>query len=243
MSDPEFLSQLHSLLQSSHRSTLPDPESLIAHPKEYPRFPRISLPETTPPSNTLFDSFTRRSSAKFPQEGSLTLDEISTLCSAVRTQPRSGTKRRTYPSGGGLLPIEFYILAFNVSTLERKAYHYNAVLHALEELWPLSDTASREIFRQTTDTDSDFCAAHLILTARWRQSSAKYDNFAYILSLLEAGHAAQNILLAGAALSLAVRPLALFNFSYVSELLDLNPRLEQPSYSIAISSLPKGREI
>ena len=173
---------------------------------------------------SLSDKDTQRSS------GTFSLQSISSLLGnavAARTHGKRG-----YPSGGGLNPIEIYF----VGTLEGekfpKAYHFSPGNHVLEELWEISE----EVFDTIIASEGTVSGTHLLLfTARWAQSSQKYGGFAYYLSLLEAGHLAQNVLLCATALDIPARTIGGFNDRAATALLDLPLTEENPLYVITLA--------
>ena len=83
------------------------------------------------------------------------------------------------------------------------------------------------------DTGLRTCGA-LIFTAVWERTASKYGDFSYILSLLEAGHMAQNILLIATALGVCARPIGGFNDAAVKETLDIDNWEEQTVYTVAL---------
>jgi SagB-type dehydrogenase family enzyme len=114
---------------------------------------------------------------------------------------------RAWPSAGGLYPIDTYIAARDVAELESALYHYNPIRNSLERL-PSRDV--REIMRDGY-FDQDFAnvaAAALFLVACFSRTVAKYGERGYRLALLDAGHAAQNILLSATQLGIAAIAIA-----------------------------------
>ena len=87
----------------------------------------------------------------------------------------------------------------------------------------------------TSSAESTSSASGAITVGVFERSSAKYGNLAYIHSLLEAGHMAQNVLLISQALGLRSRPIAGFDDDAVLKLLDIETSTERPVYAIAIS--------
>jgi SagB-type dehydrogenase family enzyme len=78
-----------------------------------------------------------------------------------------------------------------------------------------------------------------VLTAVVERALAKYCDRGYRYLLLEAGHAAQNLELAAAALSLGACDLGGFVDHDITELLDLDGDEEIPLHSVAVG-LPAG---
>lgn len=105
---------------------------------------------------------------------------------------------RSYPSGGGLYPIEIYVVALNVTGLPQGVSHYNPRAHVLEIV--RAELAPAE-FRSalTSPAENEGAAAAIVLTSVLQRSTAKYGARGYRFALLEAGHCGQNICLAAAA--------------------------------------------
>ena len=109
------------------------------HHKEYPRFPKISLPAYPLPLGELDKAFEdRRSAREYNINQSLTLDELNTLLyysAGVKPSADYDTEvRRHYPSGGALYPLEMYLLIQRVVGIGPGIYHYNVKKHTLENL-------------------------------------------------------------------------------------------------------------
>ncbi len=230
-----FIAKLHAHLQTSARTQAYE-KSPMRH-KEYPRFPRHALPEPDFAQTSFADVLFGRSSARPFSPGTISKDA---LASALRSVGMRGKHDlRTYPSGGGLFPIETYVLAFAVEGLPRRVFHYHPTAHALEEMWdldthtPLSFLSSKEDHPAGNLTD---IAALIVLTSAWQRTTQKYGDFGYPLALLEAGHMGQNMLLAAHATHLAARPFGRIKGEALSSLLDLDPNHEQSVYTIGLSS-------
>jgi SagB-type dehydrogenase family enzyme len=110
---------------------------------------------------------------------------------------------KTAPSGGARHPIEVYVLARRVRSLDPGIYHYASADHALERL---SAAEKLPAFDEILPTQSWYrdAAALVLFTAvfertRWRYRSPR----AYRAVLLEAGHVCQNFCLTATWLGLA----------------------------------------
>ncbi len=114
---------------------------------------------------------------------------------------------RAWPSAGGLYPIDTYIAARDVTDLEPALYHYNPVRNSLERL------PARQVDMILRDGffDQDFvnaAAAAVLLVACFSRTVAKYGERGYRLALLDAGHAAQNVLLSATQVGIAAVAMA-----------------------------------
>lgn len=91
------------------------------------------------------------------------------------------------PSGGGLYPLELYLLARRAEGVEPGVYHYAAVAHGLEQLRevlvprPLSDYL---FMGQHYATDA---AAVVVIAAEVEHTLVKYGDRGYRYVLFEAG--------------------------------------------------------
>lgn len=174
---------------------------------------------------SLEEAIARRRSVREFTEESLSREEISQLLWAAQgiTDPRG---LRSAPSAGALYPLELY-----VATSEG-AYHYLPRGHALQvvgeedrrpDLWEagLKQGALQE------------APAIFVVTAVYQRTEAKYGERAERYVKLEAGHAAQNILLQAMALRLGAVPIGAFYDDQVQSALALHAD-HQPLYLIPV---------
>jgi len=166
----------------------------------------------------------RRSVREFAGE-ELTLEEIAQLLWATQgtTVAWGG---RTAPSAGALYPLEVYVATAG------GLYHYvpqghKAIIESRadlrDELWRagLSQNAIRE------------APAVFVITAVYARTEKKYGERAERYVKLEAGHAAQNLLLQAVALGLGGVPIGAFYDDQVQGALSL-PSDHEPLYLIPI---------
>ena len=238
----EETKSFYELTKVHEPPTLPSGGSPITHTqifyKEYPRFETVELPLPVQSGSTLDDCFARRSSERTFTEEALTLHDISAVmrsCRVIDTERLP--ERRTYPSAGARFPIEAYLLAFRVEGLDTGCYHLKVRTNELEVLWP-ADLAAR-----ADEIVSPFVsepAAAIVLTSVISRAEIKYGHKAYPFSLLEAGHMAQNMILAGAANKIGGCPVGGFVDDTIAELLDLTSD-EIPLYVIALGKTDRQR--
>ncbi len=232
-----FIPHLHSDLRTARetrRGATATPESVPrgVH-KTYPRMEQIKLPSPEKLSLSLTEALEQRTShLGVGKSGVLSMDILSTLLGNA-LKKRDSSLHRNYPSGGGLYPIETYIITNTLNESIPSVFHYNPTLHVLEKLWAIPEEIPlKELIVQK---DIPPFSTIIIFTSVWKRSSAKYGDFTYMLALLEAGHMSENLLLVSTALGLHSRPVAGFDDSMINKLLDLDPLLEQPIYSVIIS--------
>jgi len=174
---------------------------------------------------SLEEALTRRRSIREFTEEELTSAEISGLLWAGQgiTAPRGF---HTAPSAGALYPLELYV------AMGEGVYHYLPQRHRLAVLLPedmrlglweagLKQDALRE------------APGIMVIAAVYARTEAKYGLRAGRYFRLEAGHAAQNILLQATALDLGAVPIGAFYDQKVQEALAL-PSDHEPLYLIPV---------
>jgi SagB-type dehydrogenase family enzyme len=129
---------------------------------------------------------------------------------------------RPYPSGGGLYPIDTYVVAYNVVHLERGIYHYNPRKHTLSELNNHYSLEQLEVAMPTLKKEIASCSFLIILSSEMSKMSFKYQERAYRFALLECGHISQNLLLCATALDIKSFPVGAFLDDEVNSVLNLD---------------------
>ena len=113
--------------------------------------------------------------------------------------------KKNTPSGGGLHPLECYLIVQHVEGLAPGLYHYQSVAHALEPLpvppGRIWDAAGlREFVQDMLAQQHWFADAHVValLSPRYERTFWKYRQHAkgYRVVALEAGHVSQTLYLA-----------------------------------------------
>jgi SagB-type dehydrogenase family enzyme len=145
---------------------------------------------------------------------------------------RGREKGRNYPSAGALYPVETYILLASSEDMLSGVFHYNPTSHTLEKLWNFSGPI--DLAEIVGGPEKFGVSALIVLTSVWARSAMKYGDYAYVLSLLEAGHMSENILLVGSALSCSMRPIVAFDEEQIARLLDLDESEEQIIQTVMI---------
>jgi nitroreductase len=190
----------------------------------------------------------RRSIRNFGKNG-LTLDEVSHLLWAAQgvTDDRG---HRTAPSALASYPLQVYILAGNVSGLPSGVYHYSPMGHNLtviaqgnvDEYYNATSgfedwiKTAPAIFVITGDLNgiNQMPGARMARNQTSRNQMPKQDLSRWVY--IEAGAAAENLLLEVVSLDLASTYTAGFNVNKTEELLGL------PSGEVPIGVLPVGRK-
>ncbi|AMV00669.1 putative peptide maturation dehydrogenase [Xanthomonas citri] len=133
--------------------------------------------------------------------------------------------KKNVPSGGGLHPIEAYLLVRNVQDLESGVYHYRADSHALERVSGLA--CSDDFVMQAVGQQHWFADAHVLvaLVPRFDRTFWKYRQHAkgYRVVALEAGHLSQTLYLAATDLGLGAFITGAVNEKHLERALGLDP--------------------
>ncbi len=147
---------------------------------------------------------------------------------------------RPVPSGGGLYPLELYVLSQRVHQLDGGVYHYVPLGHRLEVVFSnaLPSHLTSEMFLGQPYLVN--AAAIIVITAVVQRSFWKYEDRGYRYILLEAGHAAQNINLCTEGLGLASLNLGGFFDEDVMALLRLDRDREIVLYGVALGKPATG---
>lgn len=172
--------------------------------KTYRLLPRINLPAAEALPTPLSTALADRISVRDFRREQVSLQTLSNLlhhafaCNreAESVRFRDITLRfRSYPSGGGLYPVEIYPVLLNVANAPLAVTHYDPVNHRLSVI---RDSLDLDEFGKAFLGDNRIVktAAFLIVfTCIFERTTVKYGDRGYRLCLLEAGHAAQNVCL------------------------------------------------
>lgn len=192
----------------------------------------VDLPVVALPSTSLRRAIAGRASSLPEHRRPVPLDELAALLvSAYGTRTRDpGLLRRPVPSGGALYPLELYVLPLAVPRLDASAFHYDPFRHRLERLRPLGDVAAALVDPAVASR----AAAVIAITGMVWRARFKYGARGYRFALLEAGHVAQNMALAAAALGVGCLPLGGFFDRDVDRLVGADGLDETTLYLLAI---------
>lgn len=134
------------------------------------------------------------------------MERVFSAQSHVRVSDDTVFLKKTSPSGGGLHPIEAYLIVQNVEAVAPGLYHYHSVAHALEPL-PASYRPLQELAMAAVAEQHWFANAHVmvLLAPRYDRSFWKYRNHAkaHRAIILEAGHLSQTLYLSATEAGLA----------------------------------------
>jgi SagB-type dehydrogenase family enzyme len=214
--------------------------------KELPEARTVALPRPPALTSTLSEAIRGRCSCRRFQDEAISLDALAGVLYWTYGKLGQSTPNgiemldRPVPSGGGLYPLELYVIASRVAALEPAIYHYNAFCHLLECVreGAMPQHLLSEVFmHQPYVAEGAFV---LIITGIFERSFWKYEDRGYRYMLFEAGHAAQNCNLSAAALGLGSVNLGGFFDADLISFLNLEAEEECPLYAIAVGQPEPG---
>ncbi len=171
----------------------------------YESYPAISLPMPTRLDANLSDVIAARATARDLSPRSLSMEDLSTLlfCAygETRDETASGFPRRfrVIPSGGAMYPLEIYVHATRIDGLKNGIYHYAPTGHLLHSL--VEGDSTRRLSAALVQGRLALESSLLVfVTAIIERAEFKYGERAYRFALIEAGHLAQNFVLAAHAI-------------------------------------------
>jgi SagB-type dehydrogenase family enzyme len=200
-------------------------------------------------SGSLQEAFERRRSVRNLSEEALGEQVLGGILRPVcerRSEEGIGASagHRPFPSAGGLFPTEVYVLrrvgmrgddSFSLYHVDAREKHLSEIRHSIAR-----DRVSACLGGGRPGRIPGFGAA-IFLTSVFARSTGKYGTRGYRFALLEAGHAAQNILLACAAIDLPCYCYGGYLDNEASELLNIDGVEEAPVHCIlcGVSSDPE----
>lgn len=199
----------------------------------------VELPQPQPGSVPFGECICSRQSCRSFTGGGITTQDLSNILFAGygitgKAELQGEFLERPVPSGGGLYPLELYIIVQTMNGLESGIYHYVPLGHFLETIQevklPTLLTSELYLGQPYLTTASII----IVMTAIVERSMWKYEDRGYRYILFEAGHVAQNLNLAATSLELGSLNLGGFFDEDVKKLLKLDGEFEIPLYSVAI---------
>lgn len=188
--------------------------------------------DTAPPSSpmedgmSLVDALRNRKSVRSYTERELSGEQVSLLFWAAQGVTREASGFRTAPSAGATYPLELYVLEDGIlSHYLPESNSVKAVGRGLDERQLAADAGGQSFIGQA--------AAVFIVAADFERTQRKYGARGERYVYMEAGHAAQNLLLEATALGLGAVPVGAFDDEAVSRTLGLSPEL-RPLYIIPV---------
>lgn len=167
----------------------------------------------------------RRGSVRAFAEKSVSYETLSALLGWAKCAVDSGG-HRPYPSGGGLYPIETFVVplrAGGVETLGNAVYRVLAKSRQLEFVANVAPAEVLEALSRPPLVLQRPPAFALAYAASFERVIPKYRHRGYRTALIEAGAIIQQVDLCAKALGLATVPWAWFDEYELSRLLEINP--------------------
>jgi SagB-type dehydrogenase family enzyme len=191
--------------------------------KTYPDAPKIKLPAPSfSDGKPLWEILRSRRSRREFIDRALSLEELSILLWAAQgvSGRQNGFYLRTAPSAGALYPVETYILVNSVDGLEPGIYHYGVLNHEVELL--KQGAPGKAAARAAMDQEMiEKAGAVFFWSAVFDRCKYKYGQRAYRYVYLDAGHIAQNLILAAEALGLGACPAAAYYDDEIDDILGI----------------------
>jgi SagB-type dehydrogenase family enzyme len=206
--------------------------------KRYPGAPRMALPRPKLLSASFESLIRERHSERMFSRTRISLPELAKLlelgCGVTKDQE---VPRRAAPSPGGLYAVETYPIALSVDSIAPGVYHYVPLNHALELVRPVPGIDIMKGFLPPDLFDAGPTLA-LAFSVVFPRVQTKYLERGYRFALLEAGHIAQNVLLAATALHLNSVPVGGFWDEPFNDLMGFEGTSEAVVYSILLGHVP-----
>ena len=139
---------------------------------------------------------------------------------------------RTVPSAGKKYPLELYVILFKALDMCKSGvYHYNVEMHTLEPL--ILKEFTEDNIKEFTPVKWLYNAHGMIcITGDLFKMVSRYGDRGYRYVLLEAGHVAQNVLLAGVERKVSIVPIGGVNEREIEASIGLNNGEEKVLYTL-----------
>ncbi len=193
---------------------------------------RIDLPKArTEGTVSLERTLLLRRSVRQYSRATVTLAEAAQLLWAAQGVTGRGGYR-TAPSAGALYPLETFLCAGRVDALPPGVYKYRHGSHDLIRLAEgdlrsrLASAALGQAWVREAPLTIALAAVFRRITGRYQQRGVRY-------AWMEAGHAAQNVMLQAVALGLGGVPVGAFDDGAVQKILRMTAE-EEPLYLIPV---------
>ncbi len=163
---------------------------------------------------SLEETLTKRRSIRSFTSAKLSWEEIGQLLWAAQGITERSDGLRTAPSAGALYPLEMYVI------MEEGVYHYQPQDHQLQckRENDVRGRLSQAALGQESVKDAPVV---FVIAGVFERTTWKYGERGERYVYMEAGHAAQNLLLQATALGLGAVPVGAFHDEQVEKLLRL----------------------
>jgi SagB-type dehydrogenase family enzyme len=176
----------------------------------------------------------RRSGREYADEP-LTRRELGQLLWAAQgiTSDEGG---RTAPSAGALYPLELFAVTRDVEGVDPGVWRYQPEEHALSPVREGDRTTALRAASLDQSSVGD-APASIVIAGVQERTEVKYGERSERYVILEAGHAAQNLVLQATTLGLAAVTIGAFDDAEVQQVLDLATD-EDPLYVVPVGRPP-----
>lgn len=184
---------------------------------------------------SLEEALLRRRSARSYAALPVTLEDASQLLWAAQGVTDGARGYRSAPSAGALYPLEVYLVAERVTGLRTGVYRYVPRTHALAAVSAIG--VRSELHRAALSQAAVGAApAALVVAGVFERTTVKYGERGRQYVYLEAGHAAQNVLLQAVALGLGAVVIGAFDDAAVQRAVGARAD-ERPIYVIPFGEM------
>lgn len=184
------------------------------------------LVELNTPLNTQYKNLQkifvkRKSNRKY--EKLVSYQELCNLL--VSTYQIDENGKRNLASGGGIYPVELFILNSKINEIPKGIFYYNLYLKRLELIQEMSEESISELVKNTfisnlkQDMEYHKASAFVFPIALINKASFKYGDLAIKLALMDGGAITQNLYLSAACINLKVSACAGFVENPIKEIL------------------------
>jgi len=204
--------------------------------KSYSTFTPISLPKIEGSFlRTILAN--RRSSTKYFHNVEWTMSKLSHVLKCgygiqdcLPCEQRE--ECRMVPSAGKRYPLEIYVFIFKtIESLQPGIYHYGTREHILEPVMKMV-FCQEDISAMCQQTFLFKSSGMICITGVFARSVNKYGSRGYRFALLEAGHVAQNMILAGTEKGINLLPVGGTNEDVIEDMIGLGTLNEKVIYTL-----------
>jgi SagB-type dehydrogenase family enzyme len=214
--------------------------------KEYPSRPFAKLNDQGSEQSDFQDLLKDRRSVREFTGRALSKHDVAKLILSVYGVTRTIQQRRkevpfhSVPSAGALYPLELYLIVRKVNDLDQGIYHYNARCGTLEALdCGALDLLHSSVFEQECVLHA---AAIIVISAVFARTIEKYGARGYRFALMEAGIAAEHVVLQSADLGIATLMVGGFWDDMLNFLLGLDDEKESALLVVACGYSEKSKK-
>ena len=196
--------------------------------RESPLPPPLRLPDPRRSGGlSLLDAINSRHSSRTFQGVPVSLADLGQLLWCAQGLVAEG-RHRTTPSAGQTYPLEVLVVAGAVNGLAPAVYRYVVCEHSLA-LVSEGDQRADLYAATMAQAEAADAPATIVLTAVYDRATGRYGTRGITYTLMEAGHAGQNLYLQATALGLGTVAVGAFREEVVRTVLNLNAD-EHPLY-------------